>query len=345
MTGRTISSRGGSHDDGMGRSVSSAPSSAPSSASSVVSSDMAEKRSPRVAQSSTKSAAVASSSSEDFVDVRRMKSRKSVAERLDGEDFGGPGLFARPKVVNFPERLAERRRALRRRHMVRAAIVVLVVAVVSLITWSLLFSPLLRLHDDRIEVTGTNTWVSKTKVADIAGRQAGRSLLLVDAKTMEGDISELPGVTSATVTKHFPHGMTVDVQAEIPAAILRASDTSLTAVDREGRVLNAVEASVKGIPVIEVSDARRGLDDKAVQQALKILGSLDESVRRKITKVEAKTQDSVTTKLSDGYVIIWGNSSDIALKKAVVDKLLENPKQLDGAKTINVAAPDKATVK
>ncbi|MBW3087778.1 FtsQ-type POTRA domain-containing protein [Bifidobacterium sp. 82T24] len=274
-----------------------------------------------------------------------MKSHKSVAERLDGEDFGGPGLFARPKVVNFPERLAERRQVLRRQRIFHVAIGVLIVAAIVLVIWGLLFSPLLRLHDDRIDVTGTNTWVSKTKVADIAGEQAGKSLLLVNAETMENDIADLPGVTSATVTKHFPHGMTVDVQAEIPAAILRASDKSLTAVDREGRVLNAVNASVKGIPVIEVSDAKRGLDNKAVQQALKILGSLDESVRQKITKVEAKTQDSVTTKLSDGYTIIWGNSSDIALKKAVVDKLLENPKQLGGAKTINVAAPDKATIK
>ncbi|PJM73623.1 cell division protein [Bifidobacterium primatium] len=283
--------------------------------------------------------------SEDFVDARRMESRKSVSERLDSPDFGGPGLFARPKVVNFPERLAERRQAYRRRNIIRAAIALLIVVLVSLLTWALLFSPLLRLQASQITISGTNTWVSENQVFDIAHEQAGKSLILVDTSTIETDIGDLPGVTSAEATKRYPHGLSVTVKAEVPAAVLKSDGGSLTAVDREGRVLNAVNASVKGIPVINVKNAEKSLDNKAVQQALKILGTLDESMRRKIVKVEAKTQDSVTTKLSDGYTIIWGNSSDIALKKAVVDKLLENPKQLDGAKTINVAAPDKATIK
>ncbi|OXN01026.1 cell division protein FtsQ [Bifidobacterium vansinderenii] len=274
-----------------------------------------------------------------------MPPRKSVSERLDSPDFGGPGLFARPKVVNFPERLKERRRAHRREVAIRTAIVVAVIAAVVALIWGLLFSPLLRLHTDQISVGGTNTWVSESEVADIAYAQQGKSLLLIDTTGMEEKISELPGVTSAKAVKRYPHGLSVTVKAEIPAAVLRASDTDYTAVDREGRVLNAVNASVKGIPVIEVKDAKKSLDNKAVKQALQVLGSLDESMRQKITKVEAKTQDSITTTLEDGYTIIWGNSSQMKLKKAVVDTLLSNPDQLEGAKTIDVAAPDKATIK
>ncbi|WP_240541500.1 cell division protein FtsQ/DivIB [Bifidobacterium callimiconis] len=274
-----------------------------------------------------------------------MPPRKSVSERLDSPDFGGPGLFARPKVVNFPERLKERRQAHRREVAIRAVIVVAVIAAIVTLIWGLLFSPLLRLHTDQISVGGTNTWVSESEVANIAYAQQGKSLLLIDTAGMEDKISELPGVTSATAVKHYPHGLDVTVKAEIPAAVLRASDSDYTAVDREGRVLNAVNASVKGIPVIEVKDAKKSLDSKAVKQALQVLGSLDESMRQKITKVEAKTQDSITTTLEDGYTIIWGNSSQMKLKKAVVDTLLSNPDQLEGAKTIDVAAPDKATIK
>ncbi|OZG57818.1 cell division protein [Bifidobacterium tissieri] len=281
----------------------------------------------------------------DFVDARTMKPRKSVSERLDSPDFGGPGLFARPKVVNFPERLKERRQAHRREMAVRIAIVVAVIAAVVALIWGLLFSPLLRLHTDQITVGGTNTWVSASEVADIAYAQQGKSLLLVDTDGMEEKISDLPGVTSAKAVKRYPHGLDVTVKAEIPAAVLQVSESDYTAVDREGRVLNAVNASVKGIPVIEVKDAKKSLDNKAVKQALQVLGSLDEPMRQKITKVEAKTQDSITTTLDDGYTIIWGNSSQMKLKKAVVDTLLSKPDQLEGAKTINVAAPDKATIK
>ena len=280
-----------------------------------------------------------------FVDARHLRSGESVSERLDSESFGGPGLLTRPKVVDFPERLRERRMANRRQRMMRAGVVVLAVGVVLSVIWALLFSPLLRLQSDLITVRGTNTWVSKADVTSIAGEHVGSSLLLISGNEIEEKIGRLPGVVSATATKQYPHGLDITVKAEPPAAVLKDSAGGMTAVDSEGRILNAVNASVKGIPVIEVKNASKSLDNKAVIQAVKVLGSLDESMRRKVSKVTAKTQDSVTTTLADGYTVIWGNSSQMRLKKAVVNTLLSNPKQLGGAKTINVAAPDKATIK
>ena len=282
--------------------------------------------------------------SHDFVDTRRMNTNASVSERLDEQQFGGPGMMARPKVVDFPERLRGKRKAHRRVMIRRISVVVLIAALVGALIWGLLFSPMLLLRENGITVQGANTWVSSGEVSESAQAQVGKSLLLIDTSKIEEKIGALPGVTSAEVTKQYPHGLNIKVQSEVPAAVLKSS-SGLTAVDREGRVLNAVNASVKGIPVIQVRDTQDGLSDKAVKEALKILGNLDKSMRQRISKVEAKTQDSVTVTTSDGYTIIWGNSNELALKKAVVSELLKNPKQLGGAKTINVAAPDKATIK
>ena len=99
------------------------------------------------------------------------------------------------------------------------------------------------------------------------------------------------------------------------------------AVDRKARVLNAVgKASMKGIPVIEVNSVDNGLNSRAVKEALTILGGLPDTMRTVITKVSAKTQDSITTELSSGkYVVVWGDSSELKLKSAIVDKAAQRP--------------------
>ncbi|MDN6459851.1 MAG: FtsQ-type POTRA domain-containing protein, partial [Bifidobacterium crudilactis] len=190
------------------------------------------------------------------------------------------------------------------------------------------------------KVSGTNTWVSASRIEDIAKQQLGTSLFIVSTGDMEEQIGELPGVTSATVHKDFPDGVNIDVNAQRPAAVLKDAKGALTAVDKEARVLNAVGASVDGIPIIEVSSVGKGTDDAAVKQALKVLAVLPESMRKQITKVSASTQDSITTEISNGqYVIVWGDSSQIALKKAVVDKIINDPTKIGDKHQVDVSAP------
>jgi cell division protein FtsQ len=139
----------------------------------------------------------------------------------------------------------------------------------------------------------------------------------------------------------------VTVEAQRPAAMLKASDDSLTAVDSRGRVLNAVDGtSADGIPVIEVANVDTGLQNRAVKEALKILNSLPEQMRTSITKVSAQTQDSVTTELDSGNrIIVWGDSSDLKLKKAVVDKIINDPTKIGDKHQVDVSAPLRPIIK
>ena len=123
--------------------------------------------------------------------------------------------------------------------------------------------------------------------------------------------------------------------------MLRASDGSMTAVDSEGRVLNSVgNVSVEGIPVVDVGDVDQGLSDQAVHETLSILGRLDESMRQRISSVSAQTKDSITTVLDGGnYTIVWGDSSDLKLKKAVVDKIINDPNVIGDKHQVDVSAP------
>ncbi|KAB8289941.1 cell division protein FtsQ/DivIB [Bifidobacterium avesanii] len=279
-----------------------------------------------------------------FVDARGLGTDRPVGERLRSDEGAGP--FRRPKVIGFTARAKEERRAKAVTALIRAGVALAVVAVVSALVWLLFFSPALKLQADRISVHGANEWVTAEQVSSIASEQTGRSLLVVSTGSIADRLKAMPGVTSADVSKQWPHGLTVTVAAQKPAAVLKAADGSLTAVDSQARVLNAVGASVAGIPVIDVDNVSDGLDSRAVQQALQILASLPESMRQRISSVTAKTQDSVTTVLDGGnYTVVWGDASQLALKKAEVDKILNDPAVIGDKHQVDVTSPKKPIIK
>ena len=204
-----------------------------------------------------------------------------------------------------------------------------------------------RLEPGNISVVGANEWVSESQVLDIARQQSGKSLFLVSDGAVEKQIKAIPGVTSAKSKKQLPNSLEVTIKAQKPAAMLKTSEDHMTAVDSKGRVLNSVSGvSVEGIPVIEVQNVDASLSRRPIKEALKILSSLPESMRNSITKVTAATQDSITTELNGGdRVIVWGDSSDLKLKKAVVDKIVNDPNVIGDKHNVDVSAPLRPIIK
>ncbi|MCH4209260.1 cell division protein FtsQ/DivIB [Bifidobacterium sp.] len=286
-----------------------------------------------------------SSASDEFVDARELETEDLVAKTLR-ETAGPLGVASRPKVVDFNARLRERRRANARVLAVRVVIVVAGLVVVLGLVWLMLFSSVFRLDSAKIVVTGANEWVSEQRVHDIAAKQAGKSLFLVSGNDVTAQLKAIPGVTDATASKQYPRGLAVTVTAHKPAAMLKTAN-ALAAVDGQGRVLNSVNgASAKGIPVIQVGNVNQGLRDRAVREALKVLSALPDQMRQSITTVSAQTQDSITTELNGGdRIIIWGDASQLDLKKAVVDKIINDPTKIGNKHQIDVSAPLRPIIK
>ncbi|MBM6698941.1 FtsQ-type POTRA domain-containing protein [Bifidobacterium pullorum subsp. saeculare] len=286
------------------------------------------------------------SASGQFVDARALDSEDIVAKTL-AESEGALGLATRPKVVDFKARLKERRRARLRAMALRVAAIVAAAAALAALAWLLFLSPALRLEASQIRVTGANEWVSATDITGIVGEQAGRSLLLLDTASMTERMGAIPGVTKAEVTRRFPHGVDVAITAQRPAAMLKAGDDALTAVDARGRVLNSVRgADTAGVPVIEVKDVDHALKGRSVKTALKVLDALPESMRARITKVTAETQDAVRTELDGGaHTVVWGDASDLKLKQAIVDTILADPKVIGDKHEVDVSAPNRPVLR
>lgn len=282
-----------------------------------------------------------------FVDARRLRSEDPLQKTLR-ETSGRIGIATRPKVVDFTARRKERKRMNVRTILIRVGIAVVSLAVIIGLVWFLFFSPVFRLRADKITVRGANAWVSNEQILNIADQQVGKSLIVVSDAKVESALENIPGVSHADSQKKFPNGLTVSVTAQRPAAMLRVKGgNDLTAVDSRGRVLNSVAkgASVAGIPVIEVNNVNKALKNKGVLAALTILNDLPESMRKDVASVSANTQDSITTRLSSGITVVWGDAADAKLKIAIVDKIIHDPAVIGDKTQVDVSAPSRPIMK
>lgn len=293
------------------------------------------------------------SSKNAFVDARRLSVVDFVKQTL--KSSSGPlGITSRSKVIDFSAREKEKNFAKIRTFLLRFAYTFLAVALIALLCWMLFLSPFFRLDSKNIRIFGSNEWVSEQKIELIASNQVDKSLFLVSSQQIIEQLNNIPGVTETKVVKQFPHGLQITVRAQKPAAMLKAKDgEKLTAVDVKGRVLNAVQnVSTSGIPVIEVSDVSKSLNSRAVKEALKIVSSLSQDFRSHVIRVSAKTQDSVETEVSypgpSGEVhriVVWGDSSDLELKKAIVETIISDPSKIGNRQLLDVSAPARPILK
>ncbi|MFU0526807.1 cell division protein FtsQ/DivIB [Gardnerella vaginalis] len=341
--GRTAKSNLTTSDSSIDFVTSSVPTTASKSSASSVTAEFS------VSGESTKNNA----SKNTFVDARRLSVVDFVKQTL--RSTNGPlGIVSRPKVIDFSAREKEKKFASLRTILLRFLYSFLIIASIILLCWVLFFSPVFRLKSKNISIFGSNEWVSEQKISSIASNQVNKSLFLVSSQEIIEQLNNIPGVTEAKVSKKFPQGLQITVRAQKPAAILKSHGSEkLTAVDVKGRVLNAVEnVPTTGIPVIEVTDVHKSLSSKAVREALKIVSSLSEDFRSHVMRVSARTQDSVETEISSTVsnveihrVIVWGDSSDLDLKKAIVDVIINDPSKIGNRQRLDVSAPARPILK
>lgn len=271
----------------------------------------------------------------------------AAADSSPDVDSTSYDLHVRSKVVNITERRREYAHSRFAYWGIRIAGTVLAAALVIFSAWGLFFSPWLKLHSDEIHLESDSKWVSPQTITGIAQTQVDRSLLIVSDSDLAKQIDDIPGIASARVTKDFPHGLTITVKEETPVVQLRVENTNkYVAMDAQARQITTRDSAAKGIPVIDVLTVKSGLLDRAVQQGIAVLASLESNYRTQIVQVKAATQDSITTKLSNGYTIVWGNSSAMETKQKIVTEIIKKlKKQKTTVSKIDVSAPSRPIIK
>ncbi|HKS95439.1 MAG TPA: FtsQ-type POTRA domain-containing protein [Terriglobia bacterium] len=86
--------------------------------------------------------------------------------------------------------------------------------------------------------------------ASVARRASGVNIFRLSLRRAQRDVESIPWVRSATLTRSFPHHLTVRVEERVPVAFLSV-DGRMKLVDSEGVVMEPPDKSTFDFPVIE----------------------------------------------------------------------------------------------
>jgi cell division protein FtsQ len=226
----------------------------------------------------------------------------------------------------------------RRRRLAAALIVVFLLVSVGFVVRVLLFDA--HLFDVQgVQVEGVST-VAPADVLTAAAVPTGAPLASIDTAAVAQRVAALPAVASATVTRSWPHTVTVTVVERVPVAVATTL-AGVQLVDGGGVVYPG--AVPPGLPRLTFGAV--GPDDPSTHSALAALATLPPPIRTQVLTVDATVAGAnvpgqVTFGLTGGRQVVWGTEDRAADKAAVLVPLLTQPGHV-----FDVTSPDLPTIR
>jgi len=200
---------------------------------------------------------------------------------------------------------------------------------------------------DAIRIEGASPALA-TGVRQELRRYDGRSLLAVDASSVERRVAALPAVRSATVDRAFPHTLSVRVVPELPVAVVRRGADSFL-VSARGRVIAPVPRGAdRALPriwlpastAIDLGSVLGGKDGGLAARSLAAL--VGSGFPGRVAFVRA-LDGQITMGLRGGLELQLGAPVDLRLKIAIAHGIVPSlalPSQ-GGPTYLDIAAPER----
>ncbi len=219
-----------------------------------------------------------------------------------------------------------------------AFVTLLVVAVLSVVTWLLLGSRLLVVRD--IEVSGTDRLDPDT-IESVVDVDTGTPLVRVDTEAAVNRIEEQQLVESATVSRGWPATLRVEVSERTPDLSVAVGD-GFRLVDHDGvRVADSQERPPE-YPLIQVRGEIEG--NPAIATVANLTDELSPAVLDAVDSVDASDAENITFELDDGATVVWGDGRHAERKTQALAVLMrEHPSNEE--RRYDVSAPNVAVVK
>lgn len=244
------------------------------------------------------------------------------------------------------EQRAKRQRAQYLKYIARIAIVI---AVVLLIVFGSIFvyrSDLF--HVNNVQVNGSLHLTSQ-EIASIAAVSDDSTLLRLDSKGIEERLEDNAWVQSASIHRVFPDTIVIDIVEREPGAVAKINDKSNWVISTDGTWLSAATTDdwENAMKIIDVSPSMSapisGSDctDGGILNALEILNSISDDLKSRIVSISAESSIKTSLNLEDGVTVAFGDSSDIDVKEAVINSLLDE--YAGKISYINVRVPTRPT--
>lgn len=200
------------------------------------------------------------------------------------------------------------------------AILGIVAAAVVLLMLVVLFSPLLALKT--ITVDGTKL-ASPEQIQTALASLKGKPLPQINQAQVEQLLTGMVQVQSVDIEARPPGTLLVHVTERLPVAVLKNGEQYVL-VDPQGAQLGTVaDPAAAKLPLIDGGTAAIGQQTFASITA--VLAALPDEVRAQMQSASASSPNAVELTLLDGKKVVWGDSSQMALKAKVLQALLNTP--------------------
>ncbi|WP_375423106.1 cell division protein FtsQ/DivIB [uncultured Friedmanniella sp.] len=243
-----------------------------------------------------------------------------------------PGTASSGASVPGPLRAELQRRRSRRRALIRAGLVLVLVLLLAVAGWLVGFSSVLAART--VTVSGQHH-VTAAEVRTAAAVPLGVPLARQDLDAVAQRVATLPRVDSVHVVRDWPHTVAVSVVERRPLLAVPQPD-GYALVDGHGVAYETSSSIPDGVLRTDADPTATPL---MVQLGV-VAAALPEGLRGRVTRLQATSVEDITLDLSGGIVVHWGSASESPLKAQVVTALRKKAKT-----SIDVSAPHNPAVR
>jgi len=238
------------------------------------------------------------------------------------------------------ERVEARRftRRSRNRQATLAVVGGLVVVLVGMLAVAV-YSPILALTT--VQVDGADQ-IDTADVRAAVDDQVGTPLALIDFDRITQRLGKIPLIRSYVTETVPPNTLVIHIVERQGIGVVK-DGSRWNLVDAAGVTLSSSTDRPAGMPQIAVSGV--ATESAAFAEATKVLRTLPKDLRKRVTKISASTDFSVTFTLKGnaGQKVFWGNAERSDFKARVLAGMVEQNRSRKGI-TYNVAAPDNVYI-
>lgn len=181
-----------------------------------------------------------------------------------------------------------------------------------------------------VSVSGGGALLSAEVRQAAVGAVGGRSLLQVDAGSIERAVERLPYVRSATVDRAFPHTISIRITTYRPVAAVRSGKAAYL-VSSDGRVLDTDVPAKSRLPVIRVAHGLVLTPGAHVQAggivaALGVLRAVSHAFTHRVGHIhKLMTSDAgIVAVIGRGLQVRLGSRAQLDLKLRVAVRVLRS---------------------
>lgn len=195
-----------------------------------------------------------------------------------------------------------------------------------------------QVHD--VYVTGVDGPQARAIRSALEEAALSQSTLHVRTAELRDAVSSYPVVRSVTAQGDFPHKLTIDVQLNLPVAVIQ-SPSGRKPVAADGLILSDVPIGA-GLPVVTVKSAlpTERLSDGKAFQLVRVVGLAPPGLRERLESVYIKPGIGVVAEVRNGPELRFGDSSRLPAKWMAAARVLAAPASR-GASYIDLRLPER----